>query len=175
MLRSFAHKLASAIIFLLNERERCTHFSSRRAPFARRGREAFSLVEVAVAIGIFAFTVAVILGLFAELTRDSLQSSSDTQLIGTIGYLDSYIRKIGSASAISNDPYFYFTKDSLFLARSSTPLASFPAGTFYKVFVTDVSPQTPLPMRRLWKISISYPAPAFTSTNSMLISQPLFK
>ena len=136
-----------------------THIGFRRSKF--RDRRAFSLVEVVVAIGVFAFVAISLLGLLAlsasSSRRADTQATSATIVSTIMGKLSSQ----SFATNVANLPFTnYFTVNG---SETNT------TGGIFRCSVTDVSPLDPSTnyMRQI-RLIICWPPPAYTQTNIVI-------
>lgn len=146
--------------------------SFRKRPDAPRSfgisktRAGFSLVEVSVALGIFAFSIVAILGLLSVALSTSVNTNEDSAHISIMGTLKSKIREDLTTQFPSQDPEFFFNQaGNLVTASDSAKL--------YRATLTPVS-GTALGLSagsamEMWSVEIEYPDPEYVESKRFLI------
>lgn len=143
--------------------------------------DAFSLVEVVIAIGIFSFCIISIIYLLGVALDSSRQSQIDSAMTGVLRNMDAELRglpyndpnalSLNSATLESTDYFFDSagnlaanTANRIFRARLSR-VAPAKVGT-----LTSVTNST---NHYLWVLKVAYPAPNFPLTNTLLFGRSL--
>jgi len=126
---------------------------------------AFTLAEVAVALGIFAFGVVSILGLAGAVGGQARLANEDTRLIALISDLDARVR---AREPVNH--HLYFDADARFLSDADSGAAPPPAA-FFHVELVALTPAGDPSRNRLWKGNIRFPAPGFGQSRPVLISR----
>lgn len=109
---------------------------------------AFSLVEVVLALGIFAFAIIALFGLISASLQSSRESASDLSLGLMTQTVSSVLKMEGFASAATNAAYGTNTSDIFFfnsdgeLARGAggKPVSAAQTNSFFTCAVTRVQP-----------------------------------
>ncbi|KAH0534008.1 hypothetical protein FGG08_007385 [Glutinoglossum americanum] len=126
----------------------------------------FSLVEISIALGVFAFAILGVFGLLGVALDTSTESQRDSSLASVIRTVDSDIRSATDAStlaALSSTPRYF---DIVGKPLTST------ANAAYKITLkkgTDTAVGTMFSINNaaklnMWSAVISYPAPSFPQT-----------
>lgn len=126
-----------------------------------RSKTAFSLVEVVIAIGIFAFVAISLLGLLtlsAESSRRADTQAASATIVTTV------MGKLSSQNFATNVTGLPFT--NYFTVTGAETNAS---AAIYRCSVTDISPSDPSTnfMRQV-RLLICWPSPAYTQTNTVI-------
>jgi uncharacterized protein (TIGR02598 family) len=136
-------------------------------------RAGFSLVEVVIAIGIFAFCVVSIVYLLGTALNTSGDSEKDSSLSAILHSIDSSMRMVPAVNlGTLTTTNFYF---DLFGNALTNTSASGP-DVYYSGKVTRISPTatttatgvTNTDRYFLWAADFSYPPPGFPITNRLL-------
>ena len=136
---------------------------SRSLSRTLRGRNAFSLIEVMLAIGIISFAFVSVMGLLVVALKNERQASDDTAMASMTQYISSTLRARSFTATTSAPTFFAFDIDGRCLVSSATPSPSLPTGTFFTCSVTNLSVKTGTV--RLYGLPFIWPTPANVSTN----------
>jgi len=131
---------------------------------ADRHRGGFTLIEVALALGLATFVIVALVGLLGVLVENSRRAVEETRLVGLLSSLNSYLRS-RDFDQLPQENILYFSGESERLASSSAP------AVFYRVSIAEASLPGASPRRQILKIGISYPAPGFEKQHSTLMSR----
>lgn len=109
---------------------------------------AFSLIEIVIAVGIFAFSLVAILGLMSVGLRSGRESANDlalglmTQTVSSILHLQGFSSNLNNAAYASNNtgPNFYFSLDGDLARDSSGKPATAASTNNYACVVARCSP-----------------------------------
>lgn len=123
-----------------------------------------------MALGIVSFVIVALVGLMGVLLGNSRQSTEDTELVSAIATTSAWVRATSALAEITNKPVAYFNGNGALLSRGG-PGGAIPSGALYRVVLTDVSPSSASARRRVFQAAVSYPPPAFSRTNVVLISR----
>jgi len=161
-----------------------TSSSPRRTPAASRSSDCslgqggahggFTLVEITIALGIFAFCIVAILGLLQVALNSSRDSRIDSSTCGILNNLEADIRAAAvPALGGTNFPDQYFDVAGNPLVSSNSPDVQF------RVTLQRVSDQsvgnlfslTNGSMLQLWAATISYPPPGYNQTKKFVFGR----
>ncbi len=154
--------------------------------------EAFSLIEVIIAMGIFTFCIVSIVYLLGTALSSSRQSQIDSALVGVLRSMDSELRALpytnSSASALSLTSPNLAGTNSFFFDQNGNLTTNTASRSFRAVLtrVTNVASLTAVTNganvspgvtnstnHYLWVMKVSYPAPNFPYTNSLVLGRTL--
>lgn len=134
----------------------------------------FTLVEVVVAIGIFAFCIVAVLGLMQVALSASRDSQIDSSIGGLIGNLSASLNSLDAnelAAAASTNRYF---------DEAGRPLSTNAQGSAY--FRTTLSAVAPTVIEQtfalpggtnlhVWAVAIEYPAPQYGRNAGLILGR----
>lgn len=135
---------------------------------------AFSLVEVVVAIGIFAFCIVALIGLLQMALASVRESQVDSSLASVMGNLSAQLNTIDAAelpSVAATNQYFDLTGMPLAATNLSS---SYFRAKWDAVDSASIDSLFGLPggvNLRTWAVSIEYPAPQYSKSHRLLIGR----
>lgn len=144
---------------------------TKRAPSSAGG---FSLVEVVVAIGIFAFCIVALIGLLQVALTSVRESQVDSSLASVMGNLSARLNTIDATELSTvNGTNHYFDLTGMPLSASNDPSVYFRAKWTAVDSVTMAS-LFDLPggvNLRTWTVAIEYPAPQYGKSLRFLVGR----
>ena len=169
-----------------------SHETSRFRGRSQGKGDAFSLIEVIIAMGIFTFCIVSIVYLLGTALSSSRQSQIDSALVGILRSMDSELRalpytntnaavlSLSSPNLVGTSSFFFDQNGSLTTNSNSrafravlTRIANVAALTAV-TNGANVSPGvTNSTNHYLWVLKVSYPAPNYPYTNSLLLGRTL--